>query len=219
MNYLFLLKCFLVGVSAASAVGPIFVLTFNNGALHGFRKGFFTAIGAALGDGFLLFLGLIGVLNFLEQSHKYQAVIDLAGGLLLIIFGLSMLFARALPQDRPPLSVDSFFRSIAQTFFSTILNPITLFFFMFVSAQMLAGHAENMTTPDLLTASVIASAGSLLILSMVAYAASKIGGAISVRNLRLISIVTGSVILCIGAYFCFDATQMVFRIYSGLPLK
>lgn len=219
MNYLFLFKCFLVGVSAASAVGPIFVLTFNNGALHGFAKGFFTALGAALGDGFLLFLGLMGVLNLLGQSHQYQLIIDLAGGLLLLVFGISMIFAKAVPQDRPALSVDSFFLSIAQTLFSTVLNPITLFFFMFVSAQMLSSHAGGMTTSDVLMGSAMASAGSLVILSMIAYAASRIGGSISVYNLKIISMVTGSIVLCIGAYFCFDAVQMVMKIYAGLPAK
>lgn len=219
MNYLFLFKCFLVGVSAASAVGPIFVLTFNNGALHGFAKGFLTALGAALGDGFLLFLGLMGVLNLLGQSHQYQAIIDLAGGLLLIIFGISMLFTKAVPQDKPPISVDSFFLAIAQTFFSTVLNPITLFFFMFVSAQMLNAQTTGMTTSRLLAGSAMTSFGSLTILSLVAYAANRIGGSISLYNLRLISMITGSIVLCIGGYFCFDAVQMVLKMYSGLPVK
>lgn len=211
MNYLFFLKCFLIGISAASAVGPIFVLTFNNGALHGFGKGFLTALGAALGDGFLLLLGLMGVLNLLGKSHEYQMVIDLAGGGLLIIFGISMLVAKTIPQDHPPLSIDSFFLSIAQTFFSTILNPITLFFFMFASAQILAAEIGTMTIDMVLAGCAATGLGSLLILSLVAYAASKIGSSISLKNLRMISVFTGLIVLCIGLYFCFDAVQMIVK--------
>src|SRR3989304_4195621 len=135
MNYYFFFKCFLIGLSAASAMGPVFVLTFNSSAARGFLKGFFTALGAALGDGFLLFLGLIGVLNVLEESHRYQVTIDFAGGLLLVLFGLTMFFAKHI--ERPKLSADRALLSIVKTFLSTVLNPLTLFFFLFISTQIL----------------------------------------------------------------------------------
>ena len=51
MNLILYRNCFLVGLMSAAAIGPIFVLVFNRGALYGFRKGFITALGAAIGDG------------------------------------------------------------------------------------------------------------------------------------------------------------------------
>ena len=43
-------KCYAIGIMAASGIGPIFVLTFNRGAIHGFLRGFATAMGAAVAD-------------------------------------------------------------------------------------------------------------------------------------------------------------------------
>ncbi len=211
MNDLFLLKCFLIGISAASALGPIFVLTFNNSALHGFFKGFFNALGAALGDGCLLFLGLIGVLSVLEESHKYQVGIDFAGGLLLLAFGLSMFFAKITV--RPLFSADTAILSIGKTFLFTILNPLTLFFFMFISTQILE-IGEELSISQILTGCWMTLLGSLTILSTVAFIGSTIGNAISQKNLRHIAHVTGTIILGIGAYFFFDAIRVLIRIYS-----
>ncbi len=70
MKTLFLLKCFALGVSAASGVGPIFVLTFNRGALKGLGRGLATALGSALGDALLFLLGLLGLLSILGGSKN-----------------------------------------------------------------------------------------------------------------------------------------------------
>jgi threonine/homoserine/homoserine lactone efflux protein len=215
MNFLFLLKCFVVGVSAASALGPVFVLTFNRGALKGFLRGFFTALGAALGDGFLFFLGLVGILSVLEASNKHQLAIDFAGGLLLLIIGISMFFAKKkLPSD-PITRADSLLLMITKTFLSTVLNPLAIFFFMFISSQILSvGNGLALTRANLVIASAMTGLGSLLVLSLVAYIASRLGNAISPENLRILSIITGCIILCIGTYFFFDAARVLIRMYN-----
>lgn len=55
MGVVFLLKAFFTGFCAASAVGPVFIMTFNRSALHGMHLGIATALGAAVTDGFLFF--------------------------------------------------------------------------------------------------------------------------------------------------------------------
>ena len=66
MDYSILVGCFFVGVLASSSVGPIFVLTFNRGAIYGFLRGFATALGASIADGLYFFLGfpLSALLSF-----------------------------------------------------------------------------------------------------------------------------------------------------------
>jgi len=213
MNTWFLVKCFLIGLSAASAVGPIFVLTFNNGALRGFVKGFFTGLGAAIGDGFLLLLGLIGILNFFENSQRYQIIIDCAGGLLLLIFGLSMFFSHKKIDVKPILVTPNLSLTALKTFLATILNPITLFFFMFISSQLLETGPQP-STSKLILGSLTASLGSLTVLTTVAFIASRLGSAISTKNLRIISYVTGSIVIGIGGYFFFDAVRVLYHLHA-----
>jgi threonine/homoserine/homoserine lactone efflux protein len=213
MNSWFLVKCFLIGLSAASAVGPIFVLTFNNGALRGFVKGFFTGLGAAIGDGLLLLLGLIGILSFFEDSQRYQIGIDFAGGFLLLIFGISMFFSHKKIDAKPILVAPNLTLTVFKTFLATVLNPITLFFFMFISSQLLeTGPQPSRST--LIFGSLMASLGSLTILTTVAYIASRLGNAISTKNLRIISFVTGSIVIGIGGYFFFDALRVLYSLHA-----
>ncbi len=212
MNYLYLGKCFLVGVSAASAIGPIFVLTFNNAALHGFFRGFCTALGAALGDGFLLFLGLLGALNVLETSTKYQIIIDFAGGILLVLFGISMLFAHRDVDTQAAISLDSTISSIVKAFVSTTINPLALFFFMFISTQILSTQKTVLSLTEIATGSGMAALGSLTVFTLVAYLARVVGNAISSRNLRILSITTGTIVIIIGGYFCIDGVQELIKL-------
>jgi threonine/homoserine/homoserine lactone efflux protein len=208
MKYLFLLQCFLIGISAASAVGPIFVLVFNTSALRGFTKGFFKALGAAIGDGTLFLLGMLGVLSILEQSRRYHVGIDLTGGLLLLIFGISILLPHKEYPTQPPLTADNLLLAMAKTFFYTVLNPITIFFFMFISAQMTPVHGIP-SLGRIIIGSTMVTVGSLCILTMVAYIASQLGKTIGMRHLRKISIVNGIILLAIGGYFFIDAIKVI----------
>ncbi len=94
MDYGFLLKCFVVGIIATSGVGPIFILTFNKGAVHGFLRGFATALGAAVADAFFFFLALMGILTTIGDSRRFMLVLDLVGGVVLLFIGYRMLLCR-----------------------------------------------------------------------------------------------------------------------------
>jgi len=209
-SIVFLIKCFLIGASAAAAVGPVFVLTFNRAALRGFLKGFFTALGAAIGDGVLLALGLLGALRFVQTSTHYHILIDFAGGFLLVLFGISMIFFNeATTTDlRPKLTADTLIFATAKTFLSTVLNPLTLFFFMFMGTRTLAPSLHETSNSLIIMASVMTGLGSLSVLSVVAYIAHRLGSAISAESLTTISIVTGCIMLAIGSYFFFDAIRI-----------
>ena len=79
MDYPFLWTSFVVGVLAASGIGPIFILTFNKGALHGFSRGFAVACGAAVVDGIFFFLALVGVLAAIKDSSRFLFMLDFVG--------------------------------------------------------------------------------------------------------------------------------------------
>lgn len=209
MALLFLLKCFLIGISAASAMGPIFVLTCNNSAVKGFLRGFFTGLGAAIGDGVLILLGFFGILSIFGTSHQYQVVIDCVGGFLLFIVGISMIISRKNLQAKPSSSADTLVLTATKTFLSTVFNPLTILFFMFISTQVLAAATTHLRMVHLIAGSVMTALGSLSILTIVAYVASKLGNVISYKTLRLISIVTGTVVLGIGGYFFVDAIKVL----------
>lgn len=215
IDYWFLLKCFLVGISASSTVGPMFILTFNNSALHGFLKGFLTALGSALGDSLLVFLGFMGTLSLLQTSQKYHVFIDFAGGLLLVIFGLFMFFQKAPSEmpKQPNIKGNWLLLYSVKSFLLTVMNPLTIFFFMFVSSQLVPTEALVLSTTHLLMGSACTMLGSLSILGSVAFAASSLGYVVSPKRLRIVTIVTGIIIISIGSYFFVDAFRVLSRMF------
>ena len=216
MNYWFLAACFFIGVSASSTMGPIFIMTFNNSAVKGFLKGFFTALGAALGDGLLIFLGLVGTLAVLQKSPTYQVLIDLVGGSLLLFYGLKLLFYQN--QEHPKVttnSANSLLLTATKSFLSTTINPLTILFFMFAGAQVLPTGKQALTTVDLLLGSFLTILGSLAILTVVAYIASSIGKVMKPEKLKLVGTVTACIMLTVGSYFFFDALKVMIQVLRG----
>jgi threonine/homoserine/homoserine lactone efflux protein len=195
------LRCFLVGVLASSALGPIFVLTFNRGAIYGFLRGFATAFGACFADGLYFFLGLIGALAVLKESQEIVVFLDIAGGLLLI--GLGVYFLRKARCGSVTVRIEGklgVLLTVAKSFLLTILNPLVFFFFVFVGPQILPEGVTSLHLSEVFFGSLMVSIGSLTVLSLVSLIASFIGSCISKRMLRLISFITGLVFIGVGMY-------------------
>jgi threonine/homoserine/homoserine lactone efflux protein len=212
IHYSFLFKCFLVGFSAASAVGPIFVLTFNRGAIYGFIKGFATGLGAAMGDGFLFFLGLLGVLNFFEESKRISMAFDIIGGLLLIYVGVRMFrgrqkFLSALEIGAPKRQ---FFSTMSKSLLLTLVNPMTILFFMFIGIKMMPEGIDTITWGHIITGGLAVFCGSLTLLACIAFIASRLGNVISPRRLVTISHTTGVFFVGIGLYFISNFVVQIF---------
>lgn len=210
-SYPFFLKCFLIGFSAASAVGPIFVLTFNRGAIYGFLKGFATALGAALGDGTLFLLGLLGVLRFIEESRRFTMAMDCIGGVLLILAGIKMFRGhQKYLTDTVKRASDHFIFMMGKSLLLTIVNPLTVLFFMFISIKILPDGLSHVSLDYILEGGSGVFIGSLTLLSFVAFMASRARNVISARRLMTISHISGVIFIIIGVYFLFDFITKLF---------
>jgi threonine/homoserine/homoserine lactone efflux protein len=216
MDYMILVKSFFVGLLASSSLGPIFVLTFNRGAIYGFSRGFATAVGACIADGFYFFLGLMGVLTVLEESHKFMFLLDTLGGVLLIILGIY-----SIKKSKQSMKISCVGESLsigltmAKSFILTILNPLVVFFFMFIGVQILPEGVQTLKLRSVLSCSMMVMIGSLSVLSCVALFSSFVGSCISEKKLKIISFVTGLLFLGIGTYFLDHLFVSLFKMYKS----
>ncbi len=201
MKLSFVLKCFAIGMSAASGVGPIFVLTFNRGALRGFTKGFATAVGSAFGDALLFFLGLIGLLGLLQGSRNLILILDLIGGVTLVALGFHMIKNSPASIKENTNFYESFSRTTIKSFLLTIINPLAVIFFLIVSVQLIPAGQKSLPLYQVFTGSIIVGLGSLIALSLVAFFASKMGKSLSSTYLSKVSFFTGVLFIGIGMYF------------------
>lgn len=118
----------LVGLLIAAPVGPVNVLCVQRAIERGFWGGVAAGIGSVLGDGLIALCAGMGVGAVTGALQSHRAVIQVVGGLALLLFGWRLY--RAKPRLVVPLdsSGDSarlkdFIWDIPQTFFLTITNP------------------------------------------------------------------------------------------------
>ena len=215
MNYQVLYRCFLVGILASSTLGPIFILTFNRGAIYGFLKGLATALGACIADGLYFFLGLLGVLTVLEESKKFMFLLDIVGGVLLVLLGIYSL--RKAKRDVNAACIESrlgVWLIMIKSFVITIFNPLVLFFFIFIGVQVLPEGVESLQFKEVVFGSIMVCLGSLSILSIVALISSLIGSCINQKWLKFISVATGFIFIGVGVYFLNDFAVNLVRLFN-----
>ena len=211
MDFLFLVKCFFIGISACSGVGPIFILTFNRGALYGFTKGFASALGSALADGLFFALGLFGALKLLESSRHSMLLLDLFGGIILITIGTITLRRYNKGTQISYVANQAAILTGIKSFFLTIVNPFVALFFMFISVQILPEGVSRLPVHYVLAGSIAAMAGSLSVLGSVAWIASHLRHAISHKKLRRMSYVTALLFIGVGVYMLGDFVIDILR--------
>jgi putative LysE/RhtB family amino acid efflux pump len=215
MNLILYRNCFLVGLTAAAAIGPIFVLVFNRGALYGFRKGFITALGAAMGDGLLFGLSFVGVLGFLESSRKIVIAMDLFVSMILMFVGIRMLIKKQEYKTNGLECTEPAVVTVARSFLLTIINPITIFFFMFISVKVVPGRTVVPHIDSLIASSMLAL-GSLTTLSTVAFFARHVRKTLGDKQLHYATYVTGVTFVILGLYFSFDLIKQILKYFHWL---
>ena len=114
-----------IGVLMAAPIGPVNVLVTQRAVAGGFWAGLAAGIGAVLGDGLLAAIAAFSVTAISDVMSAYSGWIQFVGGLLLVGFGVALLFTR--PALTIPLGQKSglveHFGIIPQTFFLTVTNP------------------------------------------------------------------------------------------------
>lgn len=114
-----------IGVLMAAPIGPVNVLVIQRAVAGGFWAGLAAGIGAVLGDGLLAAIAAFSIRAISDVMAAYSGVIQFAGGLLLIAFGLGLLFTKpalTIPVGQKSRLVEHT-GIIPQTFFLTVTNP------------------------------------------------------------------------------------------------
>lgn len=204
MTEYFLGTCFLVGVSAGSGVGPVFLLTLNRSTLYGFWKGFATALGAALADALYFFLATLGLLSIIESMGNAVLFMEGLSGLLLMGFGVHLMRTKLRIEDSIKSDNQSLALSAVKSFLLTLFNPFMVIFFIFVSVNILPTNAMPDSYRTLFLGGVFVGCGSLAILTLVALIGSLLGSKIKRAGLELFSKITGLIFGGFGLYLLVD---------------
>ncbi|MBI1331094.1 MAG: LysE family translocator [Alphaproteobacteria bacterium] len=165
MNYLLLvLSGMVIGLIAAAPIGPVNLICIRRTLARGPVNGFFSGLGAALGDGVFAIITAFGLTAVAQAIEGFSLALQIAGGTLLLVFGWWTYVAETDPsREREKARVQegagsSLARAMLSTFFLTITNPATLFGFaaLFAGLGGLLGEDTSYMEAGVVVAGVVA---------------------------------------------------------------
>ncbi|HEX4157850.1 MAG TPA: LysE family transporter [Rhizomicrobium sp.] len=206
-SVLLLLPGLIIGFLVAAPIGPINLICMRRTLAYGALTGFVSGLGAAMGDGIfaaIIGFGLTAIRHWIEG---YSQVLQIAGGALLLGFGIHTYLADPLHgrefqyagngdrvRNKPSL-----LRSFASTFAIALSNPATLFAFaaLFTGFGGFIGIAD----PTLAQAAFVVAGilcGSALWWLTITMIVNAYHDRISDRVMRIITHVSGMIICVFG---------------------
>jgi len=139
-----LLECLLFGITLAAAVGPIALLIMSFGARAGTSVAARAGCGAALADFLYALLAFLASSAVLERLRRYEVLIHVGGGLVLLVLAVWMLQSALRLAEEPEVvaapAPPGARRPFLTTLALTLVNPLTIAVFAGFAAQLpLAG--------------------------------------------------------------------------------
>jgi threonine/homoserine/homoserine lactone efflux protein len=198
MNFAFLLRGLIIGISIAAPVGPIGILCIRRTLTKGHLTGFISGLGAATADavyGCIAGFGLTLISTVLIEQKFW---IRLIGGIFLCYLGVKTFFSKST-KEAASSSGGSIIGSYASTFFLTLTNPMTIISFTAIFAGLgVGGSGGDYRTASFVVAGVfLGSAVWWLTLSTVVSMFKK---NFSERSMLWINRIAGIIILGFGIY-------------------
>lgn len=125
----FFFRGVLIGLLFGIPAGAVGAMTVQRTWNYGVKAGLLTGLGSSVADCIYACIGVFGLTVISEFLLKYQTVINLAGGGLILYMGLRLLFRREEQRELP--SVSSRVKMFLSSFFVGITNPAAVLTFLF----------------------------------------------------------------------------------------
>lgn len=196
-----------IGLIISAPMGPVGMLCIQRTLDKGRRAGFYTGIGAALSDLFYALLtgfGLSFIEEFLERNSN---IIQLAGSVVLIGFGIYLFRKNPTKSLRKPSEETvSVKKSILGGFLFTFSNPLILFLIVGLFARF------NFLLPEFkvyqyFTGFAFIFCGALLWWWFITFSISKVRNHFNIRSMWLINRIIGAIIMLFAVVGIFTASS------------
>jgi threonine/homoserine/homoserine lactone efflux protein len=134
-----IIKGIIIGVAASAPMGPVGILCVQRTQKKGRWFGFVTGVGAAISDLIYALIsgaGMSFVLDFINNP-VYKFYLQLAGGVMLLVFGLISFFSNPLKNahEGGQKNKGSLVHNGVTAFLITFSNPLIIILFIALFAQ------------------------------------------------------------------------------------
>ncbi len=135
-DIVYIFKGILIGLMVSVPLGPMGVLIIQKTLQKGALAGFVAGMGAAFADLFYATVAAFGLGFVVTTIQTHELILQIIGGILLIIVGATIYFGNPLKQIRTKkrVSKKGLLGDFLTLFFLTASNPVAIVVFMAVFA-------------------------------------------------------------------------------------
>lgn len=204
IGYIFL------GLSLSAPIGPINAAQLDKGLRGGFLHAWSVGLGAVSADIIYMLLVYFGMIHLLDAPFV-KAFLWLFGFFVLVYTGVeSILNSGEISATELRGNDASLFKSFLSGFMMSLFNPLSILFWLGIYGSILAKAASQYPMHQLLLYSGAIILGILLWDVTMAAASSIFRQFMTVRVLKMISVLSGLSLVGFGFYFGVQAVQLLF---------
>lgn len=189
-----ILRGLILGLGLSFTTGTTFIALFNVALHRGLKAAFSFVLGVFLSDAIIFAIVFLGFASF-YLNPQFQSYFAFIGGILIIIYGINLLFDQSLPQISKQ-EKKLFWSFILRGFLLNFFNPMVFIFWLGISTIV-----SQRATP-LLTASV-ALLSMLATDVLKAYLISKFGRKIKSQFIKWFNVISAVILVLIGLKLIF----------------
>jgi len=199
-----------LGVSLAAPVGPVNAAQLDTGIKNGFFHAWIFGIGALTADVLYMILVYFGVGQIID-SPLIQIILWAFGCFVLTYTGVeSLLTLHKIEIDLKSGKKVRLKRSLVSGFFMSLLNPLTILFWLGIYGSVLAENSSNLSMNQVIIYSLAIIVGIILWDTTMATISSGARRLLSTKLLKIISILSAISMIGFGIYFGIQAYHALF---------
>ena len=157
-DVVYIFRGMLIGLMVSVPLGPMGVLIIQKTLHKGALSGFIAGMGAACADLFYATVAAFGLGFVINTIKTHEVILQIVGGIFLLIMGLNIYFANPLKQikARRRVTKKGLLGDFLSLFFLTVSNPVTVVVFMAVFAgTYVLGETPTFSTEIMLLIGVL----------------------------------------------------------------
>jgi L-lysine exporter family protein LysE/ArgO len=200
-----------LGISLAAPIGPVNAAQLNTGIKNGFSHAWIFGLGACAADVLYMIMVYFGVGQFTDIPF-INIILWSFGCFVLTYNGVeSLLTLKNIEFDKKFGKVILLRHSLLSGFFMSLLNPLTILFWLGIYGSVLAETSETLRGDQIIIYSMAIIVGILLWDLTMATISSGARKFLSLTLLKTISILSSISMIGFGIYFGINAYQELFH--------
>ncbi len=199
-----------LGISLAAPIGPVKTVLLNTGIKNGFFHAWFFSLGALTTDIMYMFIVYFGVGQFID-SPLLKIILWSFGCFVLLYTGIeNLLSLHKIEMNLKSGKRVRLRKSMLSGFFMSLLNPLTILFWLGIYGSILAKTAGVSTGYQIILNSTAILVGIMLVDLIMSFLSSGARKLLSTKLLKIVSIISSISMIGFGIYFGIQAFQALF---------